>query len=377
VSGIYDTCPKIGVEEEYFLVHCDSRSVSPTDVTVLNRALREHPTVVSGEYTQYQIEAKTPPCFRLEELHGHLNRMRTLVTRTAAREGFLPVATGCPVLGACLPPPVRDDARCRASADTYRSVNDDYTISAMHTHVDIPSRHEAVLVSNHLRPWLPLLIALSGNSPFWMERDTGYSSWRTVIKSHGPADGPPPFFQDQSEFEETVRALQGIGVIDKPQDVLWDVRPSGHLPTIEIRAMDVLPTAWESAALAGIVRALVTQGIDSVRHGHLGPIVPQNVLRAACWQAARYGVSATVWHPLACSLKPVGMVANHLLAYTREPLREYGDFDAAAAFVSQVRSQGNGGDRQRRAFSRKNDLRDVVDDLSRQTCQTEREAVAR
>src|SRR6185312_15112306 len=134
---------------------------------------------------------------------------------------------------------VPDHPRYRAGIDQYRAMLDDFTVCALHVHIQVADPDVAVLVGNHLRPWLPLLVALSANSPFHRGRDTGYSSWRSVVRSRFPCLGPPPYAESADRYHEMSRAMAQLDAMLDADVPFWDIRPNPHLPTVEIRAMDV------------------------------------------------------------------------------------------------------------------------------------------
>ncbi|MFE7287660.1 glutamate--cysteine ligase [Streptomyces noursei] len=371
--------PTVGVEEEYFLVDPETREVVPAGSRVLRRAATALADRVSGELTEYQIQAKTPPCAGLDELHGHLARMRTSVAAAAAAEGLRIAATGTPVLGAADPTPLRDDPAYGPGFAAYRALNETHTHCGLHAHVEVPDLDHAVLVCNHLRPWLPSLVALSANSPFRDGRDTGYASWRTAAGDRWPVAGPPPYFRSAHHYAQLCAALEDAGAVVGDHTLLWDVRPSSHLPTVEVRAMDV-PVGVEQAAMLGVlVRALVVQALEQVRRGDPGPDVCPSLLRAAYWRAARDGCAEHALDVRTGRAVPAGRLLRELVAYTRPALEESGELAAVTAAVRRLAGAQDGADdgargpggcgarRQRAAFARRGDARDVVDELIRHT----------
>ena len=152
-------------------------------------------------------------------------------------------------------------------------------------HIDVPDKETAVRVSNHLRPWLPTLLALTANSPIYLGSDTGFASWRSIMWSRWPCSGPPPYFESAAHYEALVAMQVASGSIMDEQMVYWDVRPSSHLPTVEVRVSDIPLTIDETVLLATLVRALVM-----TYDGSPGPKLEPEVLRAAYWLAARDGL---------------------------------------------------------------------------------------
>ncbi|MGW7517749.1 glutamate--cysteine ligase [Streptomyces sp. NPDC054796] len=362
-----ETAPTLGVEEEFFLVDARDGGVRASAPRVLARVEESLSGQVSGEFTAYQIEAKTPPCHGLRELGDHLVRMRAGVAAAAAGEGLRIVASGTPVLGGREPVPLREDPRYDAGAREYRALQDDFAFSALQTHVRVPGRAEAVLVSNHLRPWLPTLAALAANSPYWAGRDTGYASWRTVALGRWPAAGPPPYFDGVDHYDRLVARLLDSGAALDEHNVFWDVRPCRHLPTVEIRVMDVNAGIAETTAFAALVRALVAEALERVRRGDPGPRVDQEVLRAAYWRAARDGCSGHGLEPLGGGLLPVAELARRLLAHVRPVLDGYGELAAVSTVVRALAAGHGGAERRRAVYARRGHLPDVVADLVART----------
>lgn len=175
--------PTAGIEEEFFLVDPHTRRVAPEAAAVVREAGTWSGGSISTEFTKYQVETRTEPFTRLEDLATEVTRMRDIAATAAAGQGLRITATGTPVQGDIVPPPIADLPRYRETTAMFRTLQDSQSISACHVHVHLPDPETAVLVSNHLRPWLPVLLSMNGNSPYWAGRDTGYASWRTDRKS--------------------------------------------------------------------------------------------------------------------------------------------------------------------------------------------------
>lgn len=335
--------PLMGVEEEYLVIDPQTRSVVPRAAAVVARCGSEQ---IVTEITQFQIEAKTAPC---QDAGGELAALRAQVAAAAREEGLAAIATGSPVLGDTVPPPINDHPRYAIGTANYRALHDEQAICASHVHVHLPDREHAVLVSNHIRPWLPTLIALLANSPLWQGRDTGYASWRSLAWAKWPVAGPPPYFSSAADYERIVAQLTEAKVLVDPGTIFWDVRPSARLPTIEVRVTDVPVTAEESAWLARLVRALVVVSLERVRRGDPGPALSPELLRASYWQAARDGLDGHAIDPLSGQLVPAAKQAQALLDHVRPVLH----LDAPVS---------TGASRQRAAFARGGPTA-VVDDL--------------
>ncbi|MDG3010862.1 hypothetical protein G4X40_11950 [Rhodococcus sp. D2-41] len=109
-------------------------------------------------------------------------------------------------------------------------------------------------MGNHLRPWLPTLLAMTASSPLFHGRDTGFAGWRSMIGCPWACSCAPPFFDSAAHYDATVAAMADAGVVLDEAVVFWDVRPSSDLPTVEVRVSDVPATVEETVLLATLVR---------------------------------------------------------------------------------------------------------------------------
>ncbi|MEU9144097.1 glutamate--cysteine ligase [Streptomyces sp. NPDC048349] len=339
--------PTIGVEEEFFLVDPHTRLIVPAGPAVAARAAGEVGDLATKEFALCQVEGRTRPCRSARELRGELEQVRGALVAAARAEGVHLCASGTAVLQEAGPVPVADHPRYQAGQLQYRSMMDDFAISALHVHVHLPDRELAVLTANHLRPWLPLLIALSANSPYHRGLDTGYASWRAVIRSRFPCLGPPPRATSWQEHQRLAVTIASTEAMLDAETPYWDLRPNPRLPTLEIRAMDVLQDLDETVAVAVLLRALVHTAADRARRGDPGPAWEGEVLRAACWRAARDGWSGDGFDPVTGRARPVSDLADDLLALTRPALEEAGDLDEVTRLFERLAELGDGAARQR------------------------------
>jgi glutamate---cysteine ligase / carboxylate-amine ligase len=361
----------IGVEEEYLLVDPVSRAPCSAAEAVVAGARAGLGDAVTGEFTQFQIEVRTRPCVDAVALRKELVGLRAATVKAAAAEGVRLCASGTPVIAACGPPAVGDNPRYRAGVGQYRAMLDDFAVCAQHVHVHLPDRERAVMVGNHLRPWLPLLVALSANSPFHHGVDTGYADWRTVIRSRFPCLGPPPFAESLRHHEELAVLMAESGAMLDAHTPFWDIRPNPRLPTLEIRSMSVAADVDDAVALAVLIRALVTTAAAKVAAGEPGPRPPSELLRAAYWRAARDGWPGCGVDALTGRIVPVPVQTTRLIDYIRPALDEHGDVDVVTAFLRRLAARGTGAERQRASAVRHGGvLTGVVDDLIADTART-------
>ncbi|MEU0939553.1 glutamate--cysteine ligase [Embleya sp. NPDC005971] len=342
-----------GVEEEYLLV--DPADGRPMPVAEAVRAAANlQPAVTGGEIQpelmQVQVEVATPVCAALDEVGGHLLRLRHSVAAAAEQAGCRLVASGTAPFRSETPIPLTDRVRYHAlHADAPRLV-DEMFVNGMHVHVGVPDRDAGVIVLNRLRPWLPLLVAMGANSPMWEGGDTGFASWRTIVFGRWSISGMPPEFVDALDYDRRIEELLTAGILRDRARVYWQVRLSERYPTVEIRAMDVQLRVEDAVMLAGLVRALVTTVLRDATAGQPPPRSAPEFVAAAQWYAARHGLTDALIDPHAPRRLKAGELVGRLLDYVAPALADAGDDRQIDALVHRLLREGAGADRQRAAF---------------------------
>ncbi len=351
-----DGPPTMGVEEEFLLVNPRTGHASPCAEAVLAR-YRHHGPLPDGvrvhrELRLTQLEAATGVCTTADELRHQLTAARRVLAGAAAAEDCALLATGTPVgPGPATEPPASTGRYAEIDA-TYGAVVADYEACGCHVHVGVPDPDTAVAVVNHLGRWLPILLALSGNSPFDHGRDTGYDSWRMVLQSRFPGAGVAPHLGGHAEYRRAVEALVGCGALVDPDQTFWLARPSGRFPTVEFRVADTALTVDHAVLQALLSRALVQRALADLAGGReASPLSPQ-VAAAAVWAAARHGLSGDLVDAAAETRRPAWTLVDELLAHVRAPLEESGDLAEVRKLVDAVRDGGTGAAQQRAVADR-------------------------
>lgn len=343
----------LGVEEEFLLL--DPATGVPVPLAERVRAAAGlAPGVdeaeLQSELLQVQVELVTPVCADLEEVGGNLLRMRHAVGAAAEANGCRLAACATPPLRGAVSALVTEQPRYRAMRAQAPQLVAEHLVNGMHVHAGVPSRETGVAVLNRLRGWLPVLVAMSANSPLWDGRDTGFASWRTVIFGRWPVSGPPPVFRDLADHDERIATLRSSGIISDTGQLYWQARLSDRFPTVEVRCADVQLRADDAVMFAGIVRALVTVAIQEAEAGT--PLVagPPEVAQAANWQAARHGLNG---HLITATgeRRSAGDVVALLMEHIAPALDAAGDSREVVSLVHRLLQQGTPADRQRRALA--------------------------
>ncbi|WP_327287146.1 carboxylate-amine ligase [Streptomyces sp. NBC_01198] len=342
----------LGVEEEFLLL--DARTGLPAARAAEVQAAADLEPVlgageVDNELLQAQVEVATPICSGLAEVEAQLRRLRQAVGGAALHTGCRLAATGGAPLWSRDATPVTEEPRYQDMRTDAARLVDEHLINGMHIHVAVPDRHAGAAALGRVRPWLPVLVALGANSPFWDGRDTGFASWRTVVFGRWPVSGSPPYTADAATYEQRVDALVDTGVIRGRRQVYWHARLSERYPTLEIRATDVQLDVASAVTLAGLGRAVVATGLREAAAGTPALDPPGSVLHAAGWHAARHGVDADLVDPVRGRPAKAADVVGALLEYVTPALEEYGDAERVAGGLTELLDGGTGAARQRRA----------------------------
>ncbi|GAB2843579.1 carboxylate-amine ligase [Lentzea nigeriaca] len=353
----------LGVEEEFLLVDPRTGEPVPRALEVARWAREQFGVEFDLELTAAQLEAKTTACHDLAEVRRQLLGARFIAAESARQLGCLLLAVAVPPIGASRMQITADD-RYRQIADDYGRLAVEQLICGCHVHVSVPDRETAVQVCNHVRLWLPVLGMVTANSPFAHGRDTGYASWRSMVWSRWPVSGPPPWFSSAQHYDEVCDSLVATGAARDLKMIYWDVRPSSHLPTVEVRVADVAATVDEAVLLAALVRALVATAVCDVRRGVAASNVPVELLRLAAWKAARDGLSGQAFDVMSGQLLPARLLLDRLVSRVRDQLVAIGDLGVVLRVLSVVDRCGDGATRQRKAFSVARSLHNVVDQLA-------------
>ncbi|MFW0775872.1 glutamate--cysteine ligase [Paenarthrobacter nitroguajacolicus] len=313
---------------------------------------------LKSEFKQEQIEVNSLPCRTAKELRAEIRAGRALAD-SAAR------AVGARVAALATPPvfhatPTRGNQRYAAMGTEFGLISREQLTCGFHVHVSIESPEEGVAVLDRMRHWLPVLLALSANSPFWMGADTGFASYRTQIWNRWPTAGPMDVFGSADGYRAVLAELLGTGVPLDEGMIYFDARLSRGHPTVELRISDVCLYAEDALTIAVLARALVETSARQWRKGEPPSSTSTPVIRMANWKASRFGVNNQLLHPLEQAPYAAADVAGALLRHVHRVLTESGDLALARTGVANILRRGTGERLQRQAFSKRLQLSDVV-----------------
>jgi len=368
----------VGVEEELMLVDPETGRLT----AVAQRALRARAEAeaeaekridldqldesgVEAELFLQQIETTTPPCDTMDELDRQLRTARRTIGELALDAGAAVVA---------VPTPVMVDADASVTPQPrYQRIREEFgelaktaLACAMHVHVGLDEGEDGAVLLGDIGPWLPVLLAISANSPYWRGHDTGYASWRTQIWTRWPSNGTGEPFESRQEYDDVTRRLVDWGAAIDDAMVYFDARLSRTFPTLEIRVADVCTEPDDAILFTALARALVTTAASRAGSAR-PPGWRSDLMRGASWRASRYGMAAQLVDPTTLELAPARAVVESLVHQVRDALDDAGDLALVEDLLERLLSRGGGATQQRRTFEAEGTLEAVVADLRTRT----------
>ena len=355
----------LGVEEELHLVDLETWQLAARAPQLLSRLPSEN---YSAELQRTTVETNTDVCSTLEELRADIVRLRKGLVAVAADEGIGLAAVGTPPLSSTGDFELTTTGRYGRMQDEYRLLVDEQLICGVQFHVGVANRDLAVAITQRVARDLPLLLALSASSPFWQGADTGYASIRSIIWQRWPTSGTFGRLESAAEYDRLVADLIASGVIADAKMVYFDVRPSAHVPTVELRVCDACPIVDDAVLIAGLFRGMVAQAESDIANCVPSRPLAPPLHRAAMWRAARSGLAgelldnSTDPQPV-----PAGDAVRSLLTRIRPQLERLDDWDVVSELAEATLRRGNSADRQRAAYAEQGRVADVVEQVVSET----------
>lgn len=326
----------IGIEEEYQIVDPETRDLrSHIHTEILPQGRLRMEERVKSEMHQSVVEVGTRVCNSIQDAKEDLFDLRRQMIGLARENGLVLVA------GANL-------------------------IFGLHVHVGIEDRETGIRVMNSLRYFLPHILALSTNSPFWMGMNTGLKSYRAKVFDKFPRTNIPDSFSSWSEFENFVNLLIRTNTIDNAKKIWWDVRPHPFFSTIEVRICDIPMRAPETIALAALIQATAAKLWKLQENNQDYRQYSRALLMENKWRAVRYGLDGKLIDFGKQQEVPERELILEYLEFVDDVVDEL-DCREEIGYIRTILKEGTGADRQLRKFAETNDLNAVVDYMAEET----------
>ena len=295
---------------------------------------------VEAELQRYMVETQSLAAGELGEVEGQLRSRRGVVADVAREAGAGVAALGtAPLAGAGL---ISPGPRYQQMAERFGPIAQQVLTCGCHVHVGVASDEEGVAAIDRIRVWLPVILAVSANSPFYHGQDTGYASYRSQLWIRWPSAGPTDTFGTANAYHELVGSMVESGVLVDEGMIYFDARLSRHYPTVEIRVADVCVDLEDTLLVAALCRALVdTAAVEAVR-GDPVPQLPTSLLRLAVWRAAHDGASGVLIDPVSRRPRPWIEVMGDLVSHVHDSLEEFGDLERVEVGIDRLTRVGTG-----------------------------------
>ena len=282
----------LGIEEEFQMVDRQTGQLSPHIITVLEKGATQFGDKIKPEMLQSAVEIVTDVCPNITAARLELQNLRKMLLHLLQEEGLTIISAGTHPEASWLDQPSTPNDRYIELEEQLQDVVRSILIFGLHVHVSIENHEIAIALMNQLRTWIPHLLALSTNSPFWGGRLTGIKSYRSVIWRPLPRSGVSEPYISWGEFESYVQSLVEAGIIDNGKKIWWDIRPHAFFPTVEFRVCDMPATIEDTLAIAALCQALVAKLAWLYKRGIATLVLPRYHIDENKWRAMRYGLDA-------------------------------------------------------------------------------------
>ncbi|MGI8728394.1 MAG: carboxylate-amine ligase [Solirubrobacteraceae bacterium] len=356
----------VGIEEELMIVDAESHSLVNAIETLLEDAGTANAAAEDGdikpELMESVLEIATKPCQTLSAAEEQLRSLRRQVRATCSRRGLTIGSAGTHPFAMWEDQRIVARPRYRDLISALRFVARQELIFGMHVHVGVDGADKAIHVANGMRVHVPVLLALSANSPFWRGDRTGLLSTRTPIFRQFPRVGMPPAYADWEDWERQVAFMVASGVMEDYTYLWYDVRPHPNLGTVEIRCCDSQTRVEHTVALAALIQAMVKELCEHYESGGRLAEYPWQMLDENKWLAARHGLEGEIVDLPSSERVATRALTRRLLERLAPHARDLGSAEALEG-IADLLERGNGAARQIVVYEANHDLNEVVEEI--------------
>jgi glutamate---cysteine ligase / carboxylate-amine ligase len=357
----------IGIEEEYQTidpVSRDLRSHIASEILEKGKILMQEK--VKAELHQAVVEVGTSVCQNIKEAKAEIKKLRQDMIRLA-RENGLQLASGAThPFADWRVQEITPDERYKNIVQDMQLVARANLIFGLHVHIGVEDRETAIHMMNHARYFLPHILALSTNSPFWLGMNTGLKSYRCKVFDKFPRTNIPDYFPSWGEYENFIKLLIKTNCIDNAKKIWWDIRPHPFFNTLEFRICDIPMRMDETIALAALIQATIAKLYKLYSANQGFRLYRRALLMENKWRAARYGLEGKLIDFGKQKEVPARDLIREYLDFVDDVADELGSREELE-YIHQILEMGTGADRQLRVFQETCDMTRVVDYMIEET----------
>jgi carboxylate-amine ligase len=357
----------LGIEEEYQTIDPETRELrSHVQTELLSKGKLRAGERVKPEMHQSVVEVGTPVCRDIKEARENVVELRREMISLANEAGMLLAAGATHPFSHWRTQEIYDDDRYHTLVKDLQLVARANLIFGLHVHVGVEDRETTIQLMNAARYFLPHLLALSANSPFWLGVNTGLKSYRCKVFDKFPRTNIPDTFSSWAEFENYVNLLIKTNCIDNAKKIWWDLRPHPFFNTLEFRICDIPMRVDETIALAALIQATIAKLYKLLSQNQTFRVYHRSLIMENKWRASRYGIDGKlIDFGKQIELDERDLIREYL-EFVDDVVDELGSRDEIN-YIHQMLEQGTGADRQLRVFAETNDLKKVVDFMVAET----------
>jgi glutamate---cysteine ligase / carboxylate-amine ligase len=357
----------IGIEEEYQTIDPETYDLrSHVHTEILTQGQRVMQERVKAEMHQSVVEVGTGICKNIKDAKKDLMSLRRSMVGLARDNGLVLVAGATHPFADWRVQEIYDDERYRQVVEDMQLVARANLIFGLHVHIGIDDRETIIHLMNQARYFLPHLLALSSNSPFWLGMNTGLKSYRTKVFDKFPRTNIPDTFTSWSDYENFVNLLIRTRCIDNAKKIWWDIRPHPFFRTLEFRICDIPLRLDETIALAALIQATVAKLYKLHSKNQSFRQYSRALIMENKWRAARYGLEGLLIDFGVEKEVPERDLILEYLEFVDDVVDEL-DSRTEISYVHEILKTGSGADRQLRVFQQTGDLKKVVDYMAGET----------
>jgi glutamate---cysteine ligase / carboxylate-amine ligase len=353
----------IGVEEEYQIIDPQTRELRSYITEILAEGQMLLSEQVKPELHQSIVEIGTNVCHTPAEVRAELVRLRGTIMGLADKNGLKIVAAGTHPFSSWVTQEITPLERYLGVQQDMQDLAKQLLIFGTHVHIGIEDREFMIDAMNVIRYLLPHLLCLSTSSPFWMGRQTGLKSYRSIIFRHFPRSGMPRVFQSWADYTYLLDTLVQTHSVPDSTKIWWDVRPNGRYPTLEIRICDVCTRVDEAVCIAAILQAIVAKLWKLRRDNMTFRIYPSDLIEENKWRAVRYGLDGNLIDFGKQAEAPAREMIRELIEWFIGDIADELGSRREIEYALTILENGSSADRQVAVYERTQDLKAVVDSL--------------
>ena len=357
----------IGIEEEYQTIDPATGALrSHIQVELLEKGRLRLQERVKAEMHQSVVEVGTSVCKNIKEAKDEVRKLRREIIALARENGLSVASVATHPFSDWRTQEIHPDERYKNIVQDMQLVARANLIFGLHVHIGIDDRETAIHLMNHARYFLPHILALSTNSPFWLGMNTGLKSYRCKVFDKFPRTNIPDYFPSWGEYENFIKLLIKTNCIDNAKKIWWDIRPHPFFNTLEFRVCDIPMRADETIALAALIQATVAKLYKLYTANQGFRLYRRALIMENKWRAARYGLDGKLIDFGKQKEVPARDLVHEYLDFVDDVVDEL-DSRAELEYIRKILETGSGADRQLRIFEETGDLKKVVDYIIQET----------